>query len=65
MKHEGSIQNMDYRDAFGVDRRAALAALNDLVAQGVLKRVGERRRSRYQPGPAWRWWVNSAQREGE
>ena len=61
MEREGSIQNMDYRDAFGVDRRAALAALNDLVAGSVLVREGERRAARYRPGPGWRAWANGAQ----
>lgn len=65
MEREGSIQNMDYRDAFGVDRRAALAALNDLVEHGVLVREGERRAARYKPGSAWHAWANGAQLVGE
>ena len=65
IQQEGSIQNRDYRDAFGVDRRAALAALNGLVAQGVLVREGQRRGARYRPGPAWDAWAKRAQTEEE
>ncbi len=57
IEQEGSIKNSDYRDAFGVDRRAALAALGDLVTRSILVREGERRRARYRPGPAWSDWV--------
>jgi len=65
MGDEGSIQNSDYRDAFGVDRHAALAALSELVAQDVLVRDGERRGTRYRPGPDWDAWANPAQTDGE
>jgi ATP-dependent DNA helicase RecG len=49
----GHITNADYREAFGVDRRAATAALTELVRQGQLVREGQRRGARYVPGPAW------------
>ncbi len=61
MEEEGSIQNGDYREAFGVDRRAALTALSELVTQGVLVRDGERRGTRYRPGPDWSAWTKPAQ----
>ena len=64
MSQRGSIQNADYRDAYGVDRRLALAALTDMVARGVLVRTGERRGSRYRPGPRWGSWANGAHSEG-
>jgi len=49
----GMITNSDYRDVFGVDRRAALAALAALVSAGVLEPRGERRGAHYAPGPGW------------
>lgn len=58
---QGSIQNADYRDCFGVDRHEAAAALAALTAQGVLVREGEKRGTRYRPGPAWDEWANAAQ----
>lgn len=61
MAQQGSIQNADYRDAFGVDRRSALVALSALLDSGVLVRVGERRGTRYRPGPSWTEWPNGAQ----
>ena len=62
MEEHGSIQNADYRVAFGTDRQAALAELSALVAQGVLVREGERRGTRYHPGPAWPRWAKPAQK---
>jgi predicted transcriptional regulator len=61
MAEGGSIQNTDYREAFGVDRREATATLNRLVNDGVVVRVGERRGTRYQPGPRWEAWVGGGQ----
>ncbi len=61
---EGRIQNKDYREAFGVSRSAALAALNELVAQRVLVREGERRGTCYRPGPVWDSWAMRAQMGG-
>lgn len=61
MAAQGSIQNAEYRDCFGVDRHEATAALARLTAQGVLVRQGEKRGTRYRPGPAWEEWVNAAQ----
>ncbi|MEZ4399112.1 MAG: ATP-binding protein [Kofleriaceae bacterium] len=49
----GHVTNTDYREAFGVDRRAATAALTDLVRQERLVREGQRRGARYVPGPRW------------
>jgi ATP-dependent DNA helicase RecG len=64
MAERGSIQNTDYREAFGVGRREATAALNQLVDDGVVVRVGERRGTRYQPGPRWEAWVGGGQLGG-
>ena len=61
MKEHGTIQNADYRDAFGADRQAALAELGTLVAAGVLVREGQRRGTRYLPGPRWERWAEPAQ----
>ena len=60
MTAQGTIQNADYRDCFGVDRHEATAALAHLTAQGVLVREGEERGTRYRPGPAWEEWANAA-----
>lgn len=57
MQRQGSIQNADWREVFGVDRREALATLAELAHSGVLVREGERRGSRYRPGPGWGAWV--------
>ena len=53
MRHVGYITNADYREAFGVDRHAATAALSAWVATGVLVREGERRAARYVPSSRW------------
>jgi ATP-dependent DNA helicase RecG len=44
---EGSLQNADVRSRTGLDRLDALGLLNELVAEGRLIRVGQRRGSRY------------------
>jgi len=61
MAQAGSIQNTDYREAFGVGRHEATGALNRLVDEGIVVKVGERRGTRYQPGPRWDAWVGGAQ----
>jgi len=53
MREIGFITNADYREAVGVDRFAATAELAEWVAEGVLVREGERRGTRYRPGPGW------------
>jgi len=53
MSEVGHVTNADYREAFGVDRHAATAALSAWLAAGVLVREGERRSARYRPGPRW------------
>jgi ATP-dependent DNA helicase RecG len=53
MSEVGHVTNADYREAFGVDRRAATAALSAWLGEGVLVREGERRSARYRPGPRW------------
>jgi ATP-dependent DNA helicase RecG len=53
MREAGFIANGDYREAFGVDRRAATAALSAWTGEGVVVREGERRTARYRPGPRW------------
>jgi ATP-dependent DNA helicase RecG len=47
MAGEQSLQNADVRARTGLDRLDALTLLNELVAEGRLARVGERRGSRY------------------
>jgi ATP-dependent DNA helicase RecG len=47
MADEGALQNADVRARTGLDRLDALTLLNELVAEGRLVRVGERRGSRY------------------
>lgn len=59
LKTQGSIRNADYREVFGVQREHAKAALGDLVQRGVLMRSGERRGTRYSPGPELDAWVAS------
>ena len=44
---EGALQNADVRGSTGLDRLDALNLLNELVAEGRLVRVGQRRGSRY------------------
>jgi len=53
MREAGFITNADYREAFGADRNAAKVALARWVADGALVREGEKRRTRYRPGPRW------------
>jgi predicted HTH transcriptional regulator len=53
MSEVGHVTNVDYREAFGVGRHAATAALSAWLADGVLVREGERRSTRYRPGPRW------------
>ncbi|HET9161886.1 MAG TPA: ATP-binding protein [Solirubrobacterales bacterium] len=47
MASEQSLQNADVRARTGLDRLDALTLLNELVAEGRLARVGQRRGSRY------------------
>ncbi len=47
MAEEQSLQNADVRARTGLDRLDALTLLNELVAEGRLARVGQRRGSRY------------------
>ena len=61
MTAQGSVQNADYRDCFGVTRHEATDALAALVDEGVLTREGARRGTRYRPGPGWEGWANAAQ----
>lgn len=44
---EGPLQNADVRLRTGLDRLEALALLNEMVAEGRLVRIGQRRGSRY------------------
>lgn len=53
MSEAGFLTNTDYRDAFGVDRNTAKAALANLVTDGYLIREGERRGSRYRASYRW------------
>ena len=45
--NEGPLQNADVRSRTGLDRLDALGLLNELVAEGRLERIGQRRGSRY------------------
>lgn len=58
MADRGFLTNTDYREARGVDRRVALAEMKDLVRRSVLVREGEKRGSRYRPGPRWDEWLH-------
>lgn len=49
-----ALANTDYRTLFGVTRSEALRELTRLTDQGLLRRVGERRGSRYLPGASLR-----------
>ncbi len=49
----GRITNSDYREAFGVERERARAALAAWVRAGVVELRGERRGAHYVAGPAW------------
>ena len=53
MTAAGFVTNTDYREAFAVDRRAAGLALAEWTRQAVLAREGEKRGTRYRPGPSW------------
>lgn len=57
---QGSIQNADYRDVFGIERDAAKEALRQLVAREVLVRTGNRRGTRYSRGPRFDAWAAEA-----
>ncbi|MBC7542788.1 MAG: putative DNA binding domain-containing protein [Candidatus Sericytochromatia bacterium] len=61
MTAAGWISNADYRQAFAVDSEAASAELASLTAHEVLVREGQRRWTRYRPGPGWDAWVYAAQ----
>lgn len=54
---QGSIQNVDFREVFGIEREAAKDELRRLVAREVLLRTGERRGTRYSRGPQFDAWV--------
>jgi ATP-dependent DNA helicase RecG len=47
LAEEGPIQNADVRSRTGLDRLDALSLLGDLVDEGRLVRIGQRRGSRY------------------
>lgn len=53
MAEAGFVTNADYRECFDADRRTAVLALKAWTEQGVLVREGEKRGTRYRPGPAW------------
>lgn len=53
LRDAGFITNTDFREAFGVDRQAARIGLAAWVRDGVLTREGEKRWTRYRPGPNW------------
>lgn len=53
MREAGSITNADYRDAFGVTRQVASEHLAAWTDRGIVIREGERRGTRYRPGPQW------------
>ncbi len=53
MLANGYVTNTDYRDAFSVDRFEATRALSEAVERDELIREGERRGTRYLPGPKW------------
>ena len=46
------LRNADYRALFGVTRYAAVRELQKLVEAGFLRKIGERRGTRYLPQPA-------------
>ena len=50
---EGAVTNTTVRERTGLDRQAALAALQRLVDRGQLIQLGERRGTRYEL-PGWR-----------
>lgn len=53
MTEVGFVTNVDYRDAFTVDRNTAKLALARWLAAGILAKEGERRGTRYLPGEHW------------
>jgi ATP-dependent DNA helicase RecG len=53
MRSAGRITNSDYREAFGVEREQARAALAAWVEAGVVELRGERRGAHYVAGQAW------------
>jgi len=53
MTTAGFVTNTDYREAFAVDRRNAGHALAEWTQRDVLAREGEKRGTRYRPGPKW------------
>ena len=53
MQAAGRISNADYRETFGVDRATATEALRSMVEAGLHERHGERKATRYLPGPKW------------
>ncbi|MNS12958.1 RNA polymerase-associated protein RapA [compost metagenome] len=59
MGDTGFIRSADLQTAYGIDRNVATKMLNRLVDAGVLLKEGERRGTRYRPGPAWEGWIES------
>lgn len=47
LAEDGPIQNADVRGRTGLDRLDALNLLNELIAEGRLQRIGQRRGTRY------------------
>lgn len=61
VQQRGFVQSRDFQTAFGVGRYKAWSELTALVASGVLTRHGERRWTKYRPGPKWDQWLYDAQ----
>ena len=61
MQKRGFVQSRDFQKAFAVGRYKAWSELTALVASGVLTRDGERRWTKYRPGPKWDEWLYDAQ----
>ena len=53
MREAGFITNADYRAAFGGNRDSARGVLQAWVQDGRLVMAGERKGTRYLPGPKW------------
>lgn len=53
MKTAGFLTNSDYRAAVGVDERMARRALAEWARAGTVVQTGEKRGTRYEPGPSW------------
>lgn len=51
LKERGAIKNSDVRVTLKLERKAASRLLEKLVREGWLSRAGERRGTRYAPGP--------------